>query len=103
MLPHSSPTSTIWPKSIPALGRPSTRTGFGGRYGNPNLPPPTRRGADSPKNSQPPAIMPAIRVIRIVFLSLCILGGYAVSQLKPDLISSAPQGLLIGFGFGGLL
>jgi len=38
-----------------------------------------------------------------LFLSLCITGGYAVSQLKPDLISSAPQGLLIGFGFGGLL
>jgi uncharacterized protein YacL len=41
--------------------------------------------------------------MRILFLSLCITGGYAVSQLKPDLIPSAWQGLLIGFGFGGLL
>jgi uncharacterized protein YacL len=47
--------------------------------------------------------MRPIQVIRVLFLSLCIAGGYAVSQLKPDLIGSAPQGLLIGFGFGGLL
>jgi len=47
--------------------------------------------------------MRPIRVIRILFLSLCITGGYAVSQLKPDLIATAWQGVLIGFGFGGLL
>jgi uncharacterized protein YacL len=47
--------------------------------------------------------MRPIKVIRISFLSLCILGGYAVSQLKSDLIPSAWQGVAIGFGFGGLL
>ena len=47
--------------------------------------------------------MRPIRVIRVLFLSLCIAGGYAISQVKPDLIPSAWQGVLIGFGFGGLL
>jgi uncharacterized protein YacL len=36
-------------------------------------------------------------------LSLCITGGYAVSQLKPDFHLTAWQGAVIGFGFGGLL
>lgn len=31
------------------------------------------------------------------------MGGYAVTQVRPDLISKAPQGLMIGFGLGGLL
>jgi uncharacterized protein YacL len=51
-----------------------------------------------------------LTVIRVLFLSLCVLAGYAVSQVQPDLIHhpslSAPPGLfgiLIGFGFGGLL
>jgi uncharacterized protein YacL len=47
--------------------------------------------------------MRPIRVIRILFLSLCITGGYAVSQLKPDFHLTALQGAVIGFGFGGLL
>jgi uncharacterized protein YacL len=34
---------------------------------------------------------------------MCVMGGYAISQLRPDLISSAPLGLVIGFGFGWLL
>lgn len=48
-------------------------------------------------------------VIRIFFLSLCTLGGYAVSQVQPDLIggdhttSHALLGILVGFGLGGLL
>ena len=41
--------------------------------------------------------------LRILFLSLCTLGGYAVSQVRPDLIEGWVWGLLIGFGFGGLL
>jgi uncharacterized protein YacL len=42
-------------------------------------------------------------VIRIFFLSLCILGGYAVSQVQPELVHGAHWGVLIGFGLGGLL
>jgi len=41
-------------------------------------------------------------VIRIFFLSLCTLAGYAVSELRPDIIQS-PYGPLAGFGCGGLL
>jgi uncharacterized protein YacL len=43
--------------------------------------------------------------IRILFLGLCIMAGYAVSQ-APDYISQQHNGILgmiIGFGFGGLL
>jgi uncharacterized protein YacL len=47
--------------------------------------------------------MRSLWVIRILFLSLCVTGGYAVTQVRPDLIGSAPQGLVIGFGLGGLL
>lgn len=42
-------------------------------------------------------------VIRIFFLSLCTLGGYAVSQVQPDFVESPLLGVMIGFGFGGLL
>ena len=45
-------------------------------------------------------------VIRILFLSLCTLAGYEVSQVRPELISGANGGLwgmMAGFGFGGLL
>ncbi|MGV3773236.1 MAG: PIN/TRAM domain-containing protein [Verrucomicrobiales bacterium] len=42
-------------------------------------------------------------VIRIFFLILCILGGYAISQVAPDLIENGTYGGLIGFGLGGLL
>lgn len=41
--------------------------------------------------------------IRIFFLSLCVLGGYAVSQVSPEMISGGFIGVVIGFGFGGLL
>jgi uncharacterized protein YacL len=47
--------------------------------------------------------MRAIWAIRLLFLSLCILGGYAINQLRPDMIGSPVQGAVIGFGFGGLL
>ena len=40
--------------------------------------------------------------IRIFFLSLCTLAGYAVSELRPDIIQP-PFGPLAGFGCGGLL
>ena len=42
-------------------------------------------------------------VIRLFFLSLCVLGGYAVSQVQPQMIETGIRGAVIGFGFGGLL
>ncbi len=42
-------------------------------------------------------------VIRIFFLSLCMLAGLAVSQLHSALIAHWGYGLMIGFGLGGLL
>jgi uncharacterized protein YacL len=48
----------------------------------------------------------AIWAIRILFLGLCILAGYALSQLHPELVGRSQGGLIgavIGFGFGGLL
>jgi uncharacterized protein YacL len=42
-------------------------------------------------------------VIRILFLSLCTTGGYAISQVHPDYVGNPLLGLMIGFGFGGLL
>jgi uncharacterized protein YacL len=44
--------------------------------------------------------------VRILFLALCTLGGFALSELRSDLIPgdySALIGVGIGFGFGGLL
>ncbi len=43
-----------------------------------------------------------IWIVRISFLVLCALAGFAVSQLQPGLISH-PYGVLGGFGLGGLL
>lgn len=42
-------------------------------------------------------------VIRIFFLSLCTLGGFAVSQVRPEFVANPLLGVMIGFGFGGLL
>src|SRR3954465_6342738 len=42
-------------------------------------------------------------VIRIFFLLLCTLAGYAVSQSRPDIINGGVYGLMIGFGLGGVL
>ena len=42
-------------------------------------------------------------VIRLLFLSLCTTGGYAISQVHPDYVGNPVLGLMIGFGFGGLL
>ena len=41
--------------------------------------------------------------IRILFLLLCTVGGWAVSQHRPDIIHGGIYGLLIGFGLAGLL
>src|SRR5204863_6089123 len=42
-------------------------------------------------------------VIRIFFLLLCTVSGYAVSQYRPEIIEGGKYGLLAGFGLGGLL
>jgi uncharacterized protein YacL len=42
-------------------------------------------------------------VLRILFLSLCTLGGYAISEVHPSLVGNWFYGVLIGFGLGGLL
>lgn len=41
--------------------------------------------------------------IRILFLSLCVVAGYAISQVQPDWVSHGYLGVIIGFGFGCLL
>src|SRR5438876_3748248 len=48
----------------------------------------------------------ALWVIRILFLCLCSIGGYAVSQVRPEFVGGPFSGLLgmiIGFGFGWLM
>lgn len=45
----------------------------------------------------------SIWAIRIFFLVLCMIAGYAVSQIRPEMIGAGSTGLIIGFGFGGLL
>ena len=41
--------------------------------------------------------------IRIFFLAMCTMGGYAVSVVRPEYTSNAAWGAVAGFGFGGLL
>src|SRR5213075_1461880 len=48
----------------------------------------------------------ALWFIRVLFLSLCTVGGYAVSQVRPEFVGgefSGPLGMVIGFGFGWLM
>jgi uncharacterized protein YacL len=45
----------------------------------------------------------SIWALRILFLFLCTLAGYAVSQVRPELIEHGANGLAVGFGFGWLL
>jgi uncharacterized protein YacL len=50
--------------------------------------------------------MTQLWAIRLLFLSLCSVAGYEVSQVRPefvDLSHSGIFGFLIGFGFGGLM
>jgi uncharacterized protein YacL len=42
-------------------------------------------------------------LIRILFLTLCSVAGYAISQVRPDLIAHGYIGFGWGFGLGGLL
>jgi uncharacterized protein YacL len=45
----------------------------------------------------------SIWVVRTFFLLLCMVGGFAVSQLHSSLVNHWGLGLVIGFGLGGLL
>lgn len=48
----------------------------------------------------------ALWIIRILFLAMCTVGGYAVSQVRPEYLSMPYGGLLgmaAGFGFGWLM
>lgn len=48
----------------------------------------------------------ALWVIRILFLSMCTMGGYAISQVRPEFVGGQYSGLfgmIIGFGFGWLM
>ena len=50
--------------------------------------------------------MTSLWAIRLFFLSLCVMAGYAVSQVRPEIIDESHGGwiaMVIGFGFGGLL
>lgn len=47
--------------------------------------------------------MTSLWVIRILFLSMCTIGGYAVSQVRPELVTNGPYGLVVGFGLGWLM
>ncbi|HVU27092.1 MAG TPA: PIN domain-containing protein [Verrucomicrobiae bacterium] len=50
--------------------------------------------------------MKPLWAIRILFLGLCMAGGYAISQVRPEfstVSNAAIYGILIGFGFGGLM
>ncbi len=48
----------------------------------------------------------ALWVIRILFLSMCTVGGYAVSQVRPEYVAlphASLFGMTVGFGFGWLM
>ncbi len=42
-------------------------------------------------------------IVRIAFLILCALGGFAVSQVRPEWLAAGQFWPLIGIGFGGIL
>jgi uncharacterized protein YacL len=46
--------------------------------------------------------MSSLWAIRIFFLALCTVGGYEVSQVRPEWINNGMTGVVIGFGMGGL-
>ncbi|MDD5140482.1 MAG: TRAM domain-containing protein [Verrucomicrobiales bacterium] len=50
--------------------------------------------------------MTPLWAIRILFLGLCMMAGFAISQVRPEFVGQSHSGLVgmvIGFGFGGLL
>jgi uncharacterized protein YacL len=47
--------------------------------------------------------MTPLWAIRLLFLALCTVAGYAISEVMPEYTGVKFLGLLLGFGFGGLL
>ncbi len=45
----------------------------------------------------------ALWVIRILFLVMCTVAGFALSQMQPLLVTKWYWGAMLGFGFGGLM
>ena len=45
----------------------------------------------------------SIWIIRIFFMCLCTVAGYAVSQYRPEVIRGGTYGAIIGFGLGGVV
>src|SRR5207302_148881 len=41
--------------------------------------------------------------IRTLFLAMCTMGGYAISQVHPDFLTNSTLGIMFGFGFGGFM
>src|SRR3954469_12385993 len=50
--------------------------------------------------------MKQIAIIRVLFLGLCMMAGYAISQVREEFVNVPHAGVfgsMMGFGFGGLL
>ncbi|MBI3849664.1 MAG: TRAM domain-containing protein [Verrucomicrobia bacterium] len=45
----------------------------------------------------------ALWSIRVLFLALCTVGGFAITQVRPEMIGNGLIGMIIGFCFGMLL
>jgi uncharacterized protein YacL len=45
----------------------------------------------------------ALWFIRILFLAMCTMAGFEISQVTPEFVGKGGLGMLFGFGFGGLL
>jgi len=45
----------------------------------------------------------ALWSIRALFLSLCTIAGFAITQVRPEMIANGAVGMIIGFSFGMLL
>ena len=59
-------------------------------------------GAGAIRAPAPAIAMHPLWVIRILFLFLCTLGGYSISQVRPEWVANGLLGAIIGFGLGGL-
>jgi len=46
--------------------------------------------------------MSPLWAIRLLFLSLCMVGGYEITQVRPEWVQKPILGVIIGFGLGGL-
>ncbi|HWD19077.1 MAG TPA: TRAM domain-containing protein [Verrucomicrobiae bacterium] len=46
--------------------------------------------------------MSPLWVIRLLFLSLCVVGGYEITQVRPEWVANPKLGMMIGFGLGGV-